>query len=113
MIVPASRSSQQDHSFEFEGQRYTLELDMAAIAAFEQVSGISVILFLMESQAGIPKVSHICWLLQAALKKHHPELTADDCLRMLSTDGVKAQLDIALDIAMPPPSASGADEPGE
>lgn len=107
-------TGQQDHSFEFEGQRYTLEFDFTAIAVFEQVAGLSIVLALAEMQAGVPKVSHVAWLLQAALKKHHPAVTADDCLKMLASDGVKAQLDIALDLAMPPPAAAGeGDEPGE
>lgn len=105
-------AGQQDHSFEFEGQRYTLEIDFAAIAAFEAKSGISVVLLVVEMQ-GVPKISHVVWLLQAALQKHHPGITEQHCLRMLADNDVKAQLDIALDIAMPPAGSEGDDGAGE
>lgn len=113
MIVPASRSSQQDHSFEFEGQQYTLEFDFAAIAAFERVAGLSVVLALAEMQAGVPKVSHVAWLLQAGLGKHHPDVTPDDCLKMLASDDVKRQLDVAMDVAFPPAGSEGDGGAGE
>ena len=113
MMNGAGLPGGQAHAFEFEGQQFTLEFDFAAIAAFERVAGLSVVLVLAEMQAGVPKISHVAWLLQSALLKHHPSVTPDECLRMLASDGVQAQLGVALDIAMPPAPEGGDTEAGE
>lgn len=114
-MKPAAVNSGQGLEFNFEGQPFILEFDFAAIAAFEAAAGTSLVLALAEIEGGLPRVSHVVWLLAAGLRKHHPEAAGDldKCLAMLSDEQVKAELFGALNIALPDAGeGEGAGEPG-
>lgn len=81
-----------DLAIAFDGKTWTLRMDWAAIAFFERVSGASLVDFLVDQQRGRPKLSHMAYLLQAAMQRHHAGIDLDTCGRMAFDPDVQARL---------------------
>lgn len=88
---------------EHERMKYTLVFDFAAIAFFERVAGISLTAMLLSIMRGDPMTSHLVWLVQAGLQRHHPGSDAELAQAMLIDPEVKRAMELAVDAAMPDP----------
>lgn len=104
-LAPAGEAS-----FEFEGRKYVLVFDFAAIAFFERESGVSI----FDAMEGIeraqksgksPMASHIGYLVQAGFQRHHPEIGTMEALRMAGDPEVMKSLGVSFEAAMPPAAA--------
>lgn len=94
--------------FEYDGSRYEMVFDMKAIAFFEREADISIAEAFDEMQAAraagkAPKLSQLAFLMQAGLRRHHPEVSAERAFRMANDAGVQAALGIAVKAASPDP----------
>lgn len=105
-------------SFEFEGRKYVLVFDFAAIAFFERESGVSI----FDAMAGIerarksgksPMASHIAFLVQAGFQRHHPEIDTMEALRMAGDAEVMKSLGVSVEAAMPPADEGNGTAPAE
>lgn len=90
---------------EWQGRRFTLVLDWAAIAWFERTADTSMVDFYAALALGRPRLSHLAWFLMAMLQRHHAAVTLDEAGAMAMDDGVRRQLDLAAGAAMPSASA--------
>lgn len=101
-------------AFDYRGDHYQMVFDMQAIAFFEREADASIIEALGSLEAAQkggrpPKVSQLAFLMQAGLRRHHPELSAEDALAMAGDPAVQAALGTSVQAAMPDadPSAAG------
>lgn len=92
---------------EFQRMRYTLEFDFSAIAFFERVAGVSLTAMLRSIVRGDPMTSHLVWLLQAGLQKHHPGSDAELAQQMLNDPSVQGALELSINAAMPDAEPEG------
>lgn len=95
-------------AFDFDGSRYEMIFDMKAIAFFERETDVSMITALGEMErvrasGEAPKVSTLAFLMQAGLRRHHPEVTAERALRMAADPEVQAALGTGVRSAFPEP----------
>lgn len=98
--------------FTFDGEDYTLVYDMKAIAFFEREADVSIVeaMDAMERAQMMqrpPKISHLAFLLQAGLARHHPEVDLDMAMGMAGDPQVLEALGASLG-----ESIGGDDEPG-
>lgn len=80
--------------FTLEGKSYTLIFDMAAVAAFEESTDLSI--FEVVQQLGgtegggkPPKLSVMGSMLQAGLSRCHPDITREEAMWMVSRPEVQ------------------------
>lgn len=105
-------------AFEYSGSRYEMVFDMKAIAFFEREAEISIVEALGDLEesrkAGrVPRVSILAYLMQAGLRRHHPEVTAERALRMAGDAQVQAALGTSVRSAMPDPELGSEDASAE
>lgn len=98
-------------TFEYAGSQYTMVYDMKAIQFFEREADQSIVDALGELEqakgAGkTPKVSLLALLMQAGLRRHHPEVSAERALRMASVQSTQRALGLAVSTAAGPADAS-------
>jgi hypothetical protein len=94
-------------AFEYAGATYTMVLDMKAIHFFERTADLSIVEALGELQEASeqrkpPKVGVMAFLMQAGLRRHHPEVSAEKAFRMVSEPSVMAALGAVVRAASPP-----------
>lgn len=91
---------------------YLMVFDMEAIAYFEDSTDISIFEVAGQMAAAAnggrpPKLSLIGSVLEAGLKRYHPDITRTDAMDMaVSAEGQKA-LAKAFEFAMPPAESAG------
>lgn len=102
-----SKSPTGELSVEFDGKTWTLLYDWAAIAWFERTAGVSFLTIGRAVEKGEPPMlSHLAWLMQAGLQRHHPEVDLDTAGKMAVTPSVFEALGIAVDAATPDAGSS-------
>ncbi len=100
--------------FEHGGALYRMIFDMKAIAFFEREADISIVTALGELEQArergeLPKISVLAFLMQAGLRRHHPEVSAERALRMAGDPAVQAALGAGVAAAMPPADGESAE----
>lgn len=73
--------------FSVDGRDYVAEWDFNALATAEQLSGVNLFTTVLSFQ-GISTLQYR-GLLFAALQKHHPKMTLEDCGRMCRPDTLR------------------------
>ncbi|MGX7926459.1 hypothetical protein ACWPMX_07785 [Tsuneonella sp. HG094] len=104
-------------AFEYDGSRYEMVFDMKAIAFFEREADMSIIEVLGDLEAAreearAPKVAGLAFLMQAGLRRHHPEVSPERALRMAGDPAVQAALGSGVSAAMPDAPADDAGAEG-
>jgi len=104
-------------SFEYDRSIYVMCFDMKAIAFFEREADCSILVPLRDVAAAQedpsappPKLSHLALLVQAGLRRHHPEVSLDRAMRMAADPDVQQALGTAQAAAAP--SATGGSAEG-
>lgn len=89
--------------FDFKGQTFTVAFDMAAIAAFEDETDMSIIEVgaLLSGGGKVPKISTLGSLLAAGLRRHHPEIDRIKGMEMVLDPAVQGTIAEGLAGAMP------------
>lgn len=103
--------------FTFDGEDYTLVYDMKAIAFFEREADVSIVEAMEDMEraqkAGRPpKISHLAYLLQAGLARHHPEVDLDMAMEMAGDPQVLEALGASLGDSIGGDEAPGASAGG-
>lgn len=106
-----ARGPAGEAAFEFEGTRYTLVFDFAAIAEFEDATDRSIVDAFAElsSTTKTPKVSTLVHLIVSGLIKHHGAVDKDLVAAMVGDVGVMQALGISTTRSMPVDDGDAAD----
>lgn len=101
---------------EVDGKPFTLAFDWAAIRFFEQESGISILKLIQQAQAAKrggdpPMLSTLGLMMQAGLRRHHPDLDFEDCMDVFSSPGGQEALFKAFELAQPKAGGAVANNP--
>lgn len=112
-----ARGPAGEAAFEFEGQRYTLVFDFAAIAEFEDSTDRSILDAFAElsNPAKAPKMTTLVHLIAAGLVTHHGAVDKALVMQMIGDPAVMAALGVGTARSMPKddgaPLATAATEP--
>lgn len=99
----------------YNGAMWRMVFDWGAIEFFENAAPLSfaefvIQLVMADMDAGpMPKLTHIAIFVQAGLRRHHPDVTAEQAFAMWNDDAVRKAISGAADKAMP----KGGDAKGE
>lgn len=101
---------------EVDGQVYILVFDWTAIRFFERESGISMIKVMQQAHAAQrggepPMVSTLGVMMQAGLRRHHPELSFEDCMDIFASPGGQEAMFKAFELAQPKAEGSEPADP--
>lgn len=93
-------------SVTYKGTEFLLVFDMEAIAFFERAADVSIAealdgLQLAFAAGRAPKLSHLAFLVQAGLHRHHPEINLNEAARMSGDPAVFRALNGGVREAMP------------
>lgn len=97
----------------YGGATYRLIYDWGAIEYFETAAPLSfaefvVQLVMADMDAGpMPKLIHLALFVQAGLRRHHPDVDAEQAFAMWNDDGVRRAISGAADKAMPKAAPEG------
>lgn len=100
----------------YKDATWRMVFDWGAIEYFESVAPLSfaefvIQLVMADMGAGpMPKLTHIATFVQAGLRRHHPEVTAEQAFAMWNDEAVRKAINGAADKALPqgePGSAAG------
>jgi hypothetical protein len=99
--------------FTYQGHAFTAVFNMATIARFEEDTGQSVIDFVTRLGGGgsAPRISDLGRLLLAALGEHHPDLTLEHAMELITQPQVQALFTKGIAAAMPQPGDIPGDGP--
>lgn len=92
--------------FEVDGKNYVLTFDMKAIAFFERETDMSIVDALAALEAAqeagrSPKLSHLAYLMQAGLQRHHAGISSEDAMALAVHPAVQGVLGAGLQASMP------------
>lgn len=98
-----ARGPAGEAAFEFEGTRYTLVFDFAAIAEFEDVTDRSIVDAFAElsSLTKTPKISTLVHLVAAGLTSNHGAVDKNAVAQMVGDSGVMQALGVSTNRSMP------------
>lgn len=104
-------------AFEYDGAEYRMVLDMRAIAYFERCADMSILDALDHFErcrvgGETPKLGIMAFVMQAGLRRHHPEVSPERALRMANTAAVRSALGFAIKAAAPPAEGGSAEGNG-
>jgi hypothetical protein len=92
--------------FDYQGGRFTATFSWATIARFEEDTGQSILDFAGRLAGGgtAPRLSDMAKFLLAALGPHHPDLTLDHAMELITLPEVQAIFAQGIAQAMPQPN---------
>lgn len=102
--------------FDFAGESFLLVFDMSAIAHFEDATDQSIFeifgqLDAARTGAKPPKLSTLGALLQSGLSRHHPDVTRETAMEMVSDPHVMAMLGAGFESSMPAAEKDAPERP--
>jgi hypothetical protein len=107
-------------AFEYQGATYTLKFDMKAIAFFEREADCSILQAMQhiaraqaDPVAHPPKLSLLAYLVQAGLRRFHPEVDLDQAAAMIGDPEVQAALGTGMQSSMPKADGRSAEGNGQ